>query len=414
MDDSRLCGSFSAFMNPRALVVVLAALSMIGALSIDAYLPALPAIAGRFGLSLGVAQQSLTIYLIAFATMTLFYGTLSDSFGRRRVILGGLAIYLAGSIGAGCSMTFGWLMFFRLLQGLSAGAGNVVGRAMIADRFKGAEAERMMSYVSMVFSLAPALAPILGGWLQAAFGWRSIFIFIALFTGGLLAICLRGLPETLAPEHRHAFHFKVIVGHYWSVACHARFILQMAATALTFSTLMVYIGSAPAYIFNILHLGATDFSWLFVPLVAGLTLGSLAAGRMSHLPNGGERAIRQGFIILLLSAAAQVAIAWTIPTRLPWATLPIATTVYGAALASPAMTLRSMAFFPHVRGLVASLQSFAFLSLFSLSSGLIDPLLFDSARKLAAASAAATVLGIVLWGIAGRMKDDGDAEIVPL
>jgi DHA1 family bicyclomycin/chloramphenicol resistance-like MFS transporter len=416
MDVARRCASFSAFMNPRALVVVLAALSMIGALSIDAYLPALPAIAGRFGLSLAVAQQSLTVYLFAFATMTLFYGTLSDSFGRRRVILGGLAIYLVGSIGAGCSMTFGWLMFFRLLQGLSAGAGNVVGRAMIADRFKGAEAERMMSYVSMVFSLAPAIAPILGGWLQAAFGWRSIFIFIALFTGGLLAICLRGLPETLAPEHRHAFHLKIVVGHYWSVACHARFILQVAATALTFSTLMIYIGSAPAFIFNILHLGATDFSWLFVPLVAGLTLGSLAAGRMSHLPNGGDRAIRQGFVILAASTVAQLLIAWFIPTRLPWATLTIATTVYGAALASPAMTLRSMAFFPHVRGLVSSLQSFSFLSLFSLSSGLIDPLLFDSAWKLAAGSAVGTVLGIALWLIAGRMRGEeaGDADISPM
>jgi DHA1 family bicyclomycin/chloramphenicol resistance-like MFS transporter len=389
-------------MQPRALVVVLAALSMIGALSIDAYLPALPAIAHHFGVSAAVGQQSLTIYLFAFATMTLFYGTLSDSFGRRPVIIGSLAIYLVGSVGAGCSTTFGWLIFFRLLQGLSAGAGNVVGRAMIADRFTGAEAERMMSYVSMVFGIAPALAPILGGWLQAAFGWRSIFIFIALFTAGLLAVCLRGLTESLPVAQRHAFHFKVIVSHYWSVARHGRFVLQALATALTFSTLMIYIGAAPAFIFNILHLRETDFAWLFIPLVVGLTLGSMVAGRLSHRPGGGPSAIRLGFIILLISSAVHVLISYTLPARVPWAVLPIASSAFGAALASPAMTIRSMAYFPTVRGLVSSLQSFSFMMLFSISSGVVAPLLFDSVRKLALGSAVGVVLSLVLWTIATR------------
>jgi DHA1 family bicyclomycin/chloramphenicol resistance-like MFS transporter len=382
-------------MQPRALVVVLAALSMIGALSIDAYLPALPAIAHHFGVSAAVGQQSLTVYLFAFATMTLFYGTLSDSFGRRPVILGALMLYLVGSVGAGCSATFSWLMFFRLLQGLSAGAGNVVGRAMIADRFTGAEAERMMSYVSMVFGLAPALAPILGGLLQAAFGWRSIFLFIALFTSVLLAVCLRGLTESLPTEQRHAFHFKVILRHYWSVARHGRFILQVLATALTFSTLMIYISAAPAFIFNILHLKATDFAWLFIPIVTGLTLGSMVAGRLSHRTGGGAYAIRLGFVILMMAAAAHVFISLS---------------VFGAALASPAMTIRSMAFFPAVRGLVSSLQSFSFMMLLSLSSGILAPLLFDSARKLALGSALGVTLSLVLW----IMATHSERRVVPV
>jgi DHA1 family bicyclomycin/chloramphenicol resistance-like MFS transporter len=391
-------------MQPRLLVVVLAALTMIGALSIDAYLPALPAIAGRFGLSAAVAQQSLTIYLCAFAAMTLLHGTLSDSFGRRRVILAALVAYLIGSVGAGLSMTFGWLMFFRLLQGLSAGAGGVVGRAMIADRFTGAEAQRMMSYVSMVFSLAPALAPILGGWLQELFGWRSIFLFIALFTFALLVVCGMGLRETLPAAQRHAFHPKVIFGHYWQIARHGQFILQVLASALVFSALMIYVSAAPAFIFNILHLGATEFSWVFVPLVTGLTLGSLMAGRMSHWPGGDRRAIHAGFVVLALSLAAHLAIAWFLPAKLPWAVLPIATTTFGCSLASPAMNLRSMAHFPHVRGLVSALQSFTFLVLFSATSGLIDPLLFDSAFKLALGGAIGTAIGLIFWGIAEAME----------
>ncbi len=398
-------------MSPRALVVVLAALTMIGALSIDAYLPALPAIAGRFGLSAAIAQQSLTVYLFAFAAMTLLHGTLSDSFGRRRVILVALIVYLAGSIGAGLSMTFGWLMFFRLLQGLSAGAGGVVGRAMIADRFSGAEAQRMMSYVSMVFSLAPALAPILGGWLQALFGWRSIFLFIAIFTGVLLAVCWAGLQETLPVEQRHAFHPKVIFGHYWQIARHGQFILQVLASALVFSSLMIYVSAAPAFIFNILHLGATEFSWLFVPLVTGLTLGSLMAGRMSHQPGGDRRAVHIGLVVLVISLAVHLVIAWFLPSRLPWAVLPIATTTFGCALASPAMNLRSMAHFPRVRGLVSALQSSTFLLLFSATSGLIDPLLFDSAFKLALGGAIGAVAGIAFWGIAEAMEERGKSSM---
>ncbi len=154
-------------MNHRLLVVILAALSMLGALSIDSYLPALPTIAHEFSATLPAVQQTLTVYLFAFDFMTLFYGTLSDSFGRRPVILGSLFLYVASSLGAAWSPTLGWLFFFRLVQGISAGAGGVVGRAMVGDMMSGAEAQRTMSYISLVFGLAPALAPILGGWLLA-------------------------------------------------------------------------------------------------------------------------------------------------------------------------------------------------------------------------------------------------------
>jgi DHA1 family bicyclomycin/chloramphenicol resistance-like MFS transporter len=343
--------------------------------------------------------------------MTLLHGTLSDSFGRRSVILVSLAVYLAGSMGAGLAQTFNWLMFFRLLQGLSAGAGGVVGRAMIADRFTGTEAQRMMSYVSMVFSLAPALAPILGGWLQALFGWRSIFLFIALFAAVLLAVCWAGLTETLPKSERHAFHPRIIFGHYWQIARHGQFVLQVLASALVFAPLMIYVSAAPAFVFNILHLSATEFSWVFVPLVTGLTLGSMMAGRMSHHPDGGHRAICIGFIVLSISLAIHLVIAWFLPSRLPWAVLPIATTTFGCSLASPAMNLRSMAHFPHVRGLVSALQSFTFLLLFSVTSGVIDPLLFDSAFKLVLGGAVGAVAGLIFWGIAEAMESRAAAAV---
>ena len=397
-------------MKPRTLIVVLAVLTMLGSISFDAYLPALPAIESRFGISAAVGQQSMTVYLAAFATMTLFYGTLSDSFGRRPVILGALGLYLIGAIGSGLSMSFGWLMFFRLLQGLSAGAGNVISRAIITDRFKGAEAERMMSYVSMVFSVAPALAPIFGGWMQVALGWRWIFLFIAIFAAALLALCSARLDESLPAAERHAFHFKVIVRNYGRVAGHGRFWLQSLSSALMYSTLMIYIGAAPAFIFNVLHLGETDFAWLFIPLVAGLSLGSLVAGKLSHRPGGGDTAIRLGFLIVLVSAAAQIAISWRNPGLLPWAVLPIGTAVFGASLANPSMSLRAMTYFPDVRGLVASLQSCLFLIILSLSSGVIAPLLFDSGLKLAVAAAIGAIISLPLWYISVRGEN---RQVIP-
>jgi len=395
-------------MKPRTLVAVLAALSMIGSLSYDAYMPALPAIAGDFKISLAVAQQSLTIYMFAFATMTLFYGMLSDSFGRRRVVLIALTVYLASTVGVGCSTTVGWLMAFRLIQGLCAGAGSVISNAIINDLFTGRDAERMTSYVSMLFGLAPAIAPILGGYIQVGFGWRAIFLFIALFTLILLVVCLRGLPESLPPAKRHAFHFKIILANYWQVARHGSFLMQAAGGALAFVGLMIYIGSAPAFIFNILHLKATDFGWLFIPIIAGLTFGSMAAGRMTHYLSG-TATIRIGFAILIAAAVANVFYCAFFPARVPWATLPVAVATFGAAMAAPAMTVRSLSLLPNVRGLASSLLTFTFMLFFSVGSGVIGPLLFGSALKLALGMAVGTVLSVILW-TAGTRSDVPDTS----
>ena len=191
----------------RLLTTILACLGMIGALAIDTYLPSMPAIGAEFGVGPVAVQQTLSVFLFTFALMMLFYGTLSDSFGRRPVILGALAMYTLASVGAALAPSFGWLLAFRALQGLSAGAGSVIGQAIVQDRFEGAQAQKMMSHIMMVFGLAPAIAPVLGGWLHVSFGWRSNFV--ALFGFGLAAWLMVWflLPETVrqrAPEPMEA------------------------------------------------------------------------------------------------------------------------------------------------------------------------------------------------------------------
>jgi DHA1 family bicyclomycin/chloramphenicol resistance-like MFS transporter len=390
-----------SILNHRLLISILAALTMIGALSIDAYLPALPSIAHQFGVSPAIAQQTLTVYIFAFAFMTLFYGTLSDSFGRKPVIQFSLALYLLSSIGAGLSPSLGWLLAFRVVQGLSAGAGQVVGRAIIGDLLSGAEAQRAMAYSSVIFGLAPAIAPILGGWLQVAYGWRSIFIFIAIFTLILLVVCQIFLHESLPIADRHPFHFKLIVANYWQVGCHARFMFQCLGNALAFSGIMLYVGAAPAFVITILHLSAKQFGWLFIPMIGGMTLGSFVSGRLSHRHSPAFM-IRTGYAIMGISSLTSLAYAWLFTAAVPWVVMPLFFYGVGMSLVMPAMAVRTLETFPRVRGLASSLLSFTFMIVFAVGSGLICPLLFDSAFHLAAGVVVGLAASLFFWWLGNR------------
>jgi DHA1 family bicyclomycin/chloramphenicol resistance-like MFS transporter len=307
-----------------------------------------------------------------------------------------MVLYVLSSIGAGLSQNLGMLILFRFLQGLTAGAGGVIGRAIVGDLFTGAEAQRVMSYISVVFGLAPAIAPILGGWLLASFGWRSIFAFIALFSGLLLALCARELRETLPVEKLHPFHFRPVLQNYRRVASCASFMLQAFSIGFGFWGIMMYVGSAPAFVINILHLHETDYGWLFIPLIGGMTAGSWTAGRCSHRFRA-PVIIGAGFAIMVVAAVANVAYAALATASIPWAIVAPMVYCFGMALATPAMTVRALELFPRHRGLAASMQSFIFMALFALGSGLICPLLFGSAFKLAAGVAAGVVLSALCW-----------------
>ena len=163
------------------LIITIALLSMVGPFSIDTYLPSFPAIEEEFGINRSLLLQSIGFYLIASAISTLFWGPLSDRAGRRLVILSTLILYFVASMGCALSEDYNTFLLYRVLQGISASGGMVAGRAMIRDAHDKHEAHRAMSYVMMLFALAPAIAPIIGGWLHQAFGWRSVFYFLSLY-----------------------------------------------------------------------------------------------------------------------------------------------------------------------------------------------------------------------------------------
>lgn len=378
------------------LTVLLAGLTMVGPLAIDTYLPSFPAIAQTFDATPLAIQQTLSLFLFTFAFMMLFYGTLSDTFGRRPIILWSLVLYIIASIGGALAGSLGMLIVCRVLQGLASGAGSVVGRAIVQDRFSGAEAQKILAHIMMVFGLAPALAPILGGWLQVSFGWRSIFWFLTLFAVVMFVAVYRWLPESLPAKDRHPFEFKVIAGNYLRVLRHKQFLLLAVALGMAFGGFALYIGSAAYFIMNILHLPETAFAWLFIPLVSGMVVGSALSGKLAHRYSQ-VKLVWISYVGMALAAAVNVAYTYFFVAEIPWAVLPLFFYSLSLAIAMPPLSLLAMRHFPNHSGLAASLQSFIQMTLFALVSGLVAPLLFDSAFKLACGVAGCLLASLLAW-----------------
>lgn len=388
----------------RLLTVILACLGMVGALAIDTYLPSIPAIGREFEVGPLAVQQTLSVFLFTFAFMMLFYGTLSDSFGRRPVILVALSLYTLASLGAVFAPSFGWLLACRALQGLAAGAGSVIGQAIVQDRYAHdqAHAQRIMSHIMMVFGLAPAIAPILGGWLHVTFGWRATFLFLAAFGALMLLLVYKCLDESLPRAQRHAFHGVAIARNYLKVLRHPQFLLAAAAVGLSFGGLSLYIGSAANFVMEILKLSETAFAWLFIPMIGGMTIGSAWGGRAASRI-APVRMIWLGFAIMVAAGVIGVAYNYFFAAQVPWAVLPLALYTFGLAVAMPALQVGALALFPDNRGLASSMLSFIQMMLFALVSGLAAPLLFDSAFKLACGLLAGLVGSFLCWRLSLRL-----------
>jgi DHA1 family bicyclomycin/chloramphenicol resistance-like MFS transporter len=385
----------------RLLTVILACLGMIGALAIDTYLPSMPAIGVEFGVGPVAVQQTLSVFLFCFAFMMLFYGTLSDSFGRRPVILAALSVYTLASLGAAFAPTFGALLACRALQGLSAGAGSVIGQAIVQDRFAGPQAQKIMSHIMMVFGLAPAIAPVLGGWLHVSFGWRSTFVFLAIFGTAMILLCLRLLPESLPRGKRQVFHPVTIGRNYLMVLCRPQFVLLSLAVGMAFGGLSLYIGSAANFVMEILGLPETAFAWMFIPLIGGMVIGSAWGGKRAARV-APARLMWIGYAVMGLAAVLNVGYNALFPAVVPWAVLPLFVYTFGLAVAMPAIQLTAMGLFPDNRGLAASMLGFIQMMSFALVSGLVAPLLFGSALKLALGVAVGLVLSFIAWRAAVR------------
>jgi MFS transporter, DHA1 family, multidrug resistance protein len=375
---------------------MLAALATLGPFSIDAYLPAFAGIQQSLSATPLEIQQTLSAYLFAFGLMFLFHGALSDSFGRRPVIMVALVVYTAASAFAAVTDSVHGLIVWRIVQGLSVGAGMVVGRAMIRDLFGPEDAQRLMSLVTLFFGLAPAVAPIIGGWLFVAAGWRSVFWFLAGVGLLLVAVGWRFLPETLPEKGRQSFHPVALLKGYEEVGINIRFLLLSLAAGFNFNAFFLYIVSAPAFLGKHLGLGPGQYAWLFIPCIAGIMFGAQLSGRAAgrYPPHV---TIRRAYMFMGAAALTNVAYNYLATPAIPWAVLPLAVFGIGFAMAMPSITLITLDLFPTRRGMAASLQGFVSGMVNVLTAGVISPLLWPDTRWLALGMLAMMLAGFGFW-----------------
>lgn len=375
---------------------------MLGPFAIDTYLPAFDRIAADLNVDSVLMQHTLSVYLLSFAFMSLFWGTLSDTFGRRPVIIAALVIFLIGSVGAAMAPSYGWLLFFRGLQGCSAGAGRIVGQALVRDRYQGPEAQRLFANIAMVFSLAPAIAPILGGYLSTHTGWRSIFMTLTVISFALIAASLRYLPETLPPKMRQSVRIVPILRNYLHVIRNRRFLLAITSIGLAFSGFGLYIASAARFIMDILKLPETAFGWLFVPFIIGTVFGSMLSSRLAGRMDAGKL-ILVGQGIMALGAVGNVLYNSMFVPTVPWAVIPITVYGFGMSTALPGMTVVALSVFPNLRGMASSVQSTMQMLVFAVVAGFVAPLLFESALLLACGTVGSAFLCATLWQFSLRL-----------
>ena len=393
---------------PRwALAVLLAVLGMLGPFSIDTYIPAFSGIARSIGATPAQMQQTLSAYLFGFAFMNLFHGALSDSFGRRPVVLWGLAVFTLASLGCALSETIGQLVFFRALQGLSTGAGIVVSRAVIRDMFPPAQAQKVMSQVTIYFGVAPAIAPIVGGFLFVNLGWHSIFWFLVAVGVVLFVANYKLLPETLHVDQRQSFNVRNLLRGYRELCSDPRFLLLALASGVPFNGMFLYVLSAPAFLGDLLALEPTQFFWFFLLTIGGIMAGSWASGRMAGKV-APKRQIRDGFLIMLITSLVNVAANALFAPHAAWALWPIAFFAFGWALMVPVITLLVLDLHPERRGMASSLQAVIGSTANGLVAGLIAPLVMHSPLGLALTSISMLAIGLVAWlWLHGRWPEIG-------
>ena len=380
------------------LVYVLAALAALAPFAIDTYLPAFHAMGADLSATDLQIQQSLAVYLLPYAIMTLWHGAISDSIGRIATIKWGLSIFVLASIGCAFAPNVETLWFFRALQGASGGAGNTVARAMVRDLFEGAQAQRVMATVQMLFGIAPAIAPIIGG-LLLGFHWQSIFIFLAFYAAITLWAAVKYLPETMPPEKRLKLSAHNVLASYKTIFSDAEFRKLSISLGAVFAGFFVYVLGSPQFLGKLLGFSPQQYGYFFVSSVTGMIIGSYLSKRAAG-KYAAKKVLKVAYMWMFAIVLLNVVICYALPVKPMliknafYYILPVALFNIGMGLVMPIISLAALDRHPKIRGTAASGQAFVQMLFSTISAGIIVPLVWCSVFGLASAM---LVFWLISW-----------------
>ena len=389
-----------------ALTLLLSLLTALGPLTMDMYLPSLPAIGRALDASTAAVQLTISSYLLGFAVGQILYGPLSDRVGRRPVILAALVIYVAATVVCAVAQTIGILIAVRFVQALGGAGCIVLARAAVRDLYSGERAGRELSLMGSITAFAPIVAPAIGGLLQDAFGWRASFYLLVVFALVAGATAARFLPETLRQRASGPFSFGAMGALYRSVLVHRGFLANLGILVAAFVGLFAWISGAPFVMQGLYAMTPVAFGAAYAVGAAGYMVGAYVAARVV-MRLGLDRTVGMGAVIMAaggLAMAASVAlglssVAWLVGTM----------TIYlvGMGLVLPQTQAGALTPFADSAGTASSLLGFAQQSSAAIAAAAIGHFLGYSAWPVAGTIGVAGVVGLVLWVTTRRVRATG-------
>lgn len=385
-------------LKPRqpAMIVLLGALIAMAPLAMDIYLASMPSMTVALTATPAQVQLTLSLYMYAWGVAQLFTGPLSDRFGRRPLLIAGLAVFTAASVACAAATTIHALIAARIAQAMSMAVVGVVPRAVVRDLYSGDDAAHVLSLMGMVLGIAPIVAPVLGSHLHAWFGWQANFAFVALYGAAALACVAQALPETLARRDPRATHVPTMLGNYARLFRSRRFVGYLAVAAFTSSGLFAFLAGSAFVFVSVLGTSERDFGLLFGSVMLGNLTGATLGSRLVRRW-GIDRMIGRAATIMVVAGGVLAGLQWS-GVASPWAVV-VPMFFYMAALMMtlPQAMAGALTPFPAIAGSAASLLSFVQF-LVASSAALVVGLTFDgTARPMATVIASAGLLTFIAF-----------------
>lgn len=390
------------FLNPR--ILILASLTALAPFAIDTYLPAFEVMEYDLATNSNFIQQTLTFYLVPYTIMTIFHGAISDSIGRIKTIKYGMSLFILGSIGCAFATSIEMLWISRLIQGVGAGAGNVVARAMVRDLYSGATAQKVMATIQIIFGIAPAIAPMVGG-LLLGISWQAIFIFLIIYSVLITFFSVNFLPETISKQNRLPFNFESVLNRYKDLLNDKNYIFLILAVSFNFSAFFLYVLSSPIFLMQHLNLSSSQFGYLFIPTVTGMILGSFISKKTAGIISP-ARMLKVAYLWMLLITTFNLIFCLFFPSILFVNIGLIAFYNIGMAAAMPLISIKALDCFPKARGTAASGQAFSQMLVSSFVAGLVIPIIWGSLATLAIGMLVLFFLGLLAITKTQAWKDE--------